>query len=149
MPGELIAADGQFQLEDELWGEGTQRVNRPGSPKGLGVSRKTTDVDLAHADGSYMGPDFVASKVVTFDVRIITDSGETAMESALALVDAFTPDGDTELWGQLPGLGLWYIEGRPAGAEWVPVTLDERLGHVEMSLTFIGADGAIHLVDES
>jgi hypothetical protein len=151
MAGELITADGQFELRALLFGEGTNIINRPGSPKGLGTTAfKTNDVALGHADGSYGGPEYRGVRLVTWELSIHRSSGDEAMTDALAINAAFDVSSvDLELHGQLPTLGRFYLNGRPRGATLIPLILNPQVGHIEMMCEFAALDPTIYDPDES
>jgi hypothetical protein len=150
MAGELITADGQFELRALLFGEGTIYTNRPGSPKGLGVGVKTNDVQLGHADGVYTGPEYRAARLLSWDIQIVAPTGEAAFTAAAALLEAFSPSStDLELWGQLPGFGLFWFLGRPRGCDLVPIIASPAVGHIELHAEFLAGDPTMHSGEES
>ncbi len=146
MPGELIERVGQFEVNDLLFGEQTPIRNRPGSPKGLGTAPpKPSDVPLAHADGSYGGPEYRGTRLLTWELQVIADSGDEAMETALEVCAAFDiAQVDVEMHMWLPGLGRVFSLGRTRGAQLVPMVLADELGHVELLATFDGLDPALY-----
>lgn len=140
--GDLIEKDHQFELRGTLHGTGTTFDNDRGGWTGLGLPAwKTQDVELDGDDGSFLGRDYYASRILTFPVTWHGTQAEV-MESLLDLTDAWSrSSSDLELWMRLPGWGLFYVTGRPRG-------LQEDLSRLASGegaalLTFVAGDPAI------
>lgn len=117
--GDLITEDWQGELRATLLGEGSDYPFGPGAITGLGLPPlKTADVDLAHADGAYGSPDYLASRIITIPMQIGGSTDAAAMTALTDLIAAWAPsDVDIELHLRLPGWGHFKVSGRPRGLD--------------------------------
>jgi hypothetical protein len=111
--GDLVVSDGQLELRTTLMGTGTDYVidRDAGGVSGLlAVVVKQTETEYAHADGSFVGDAFEASRDLT--VALLLD-GFAAVETMRTV---WAPSStNLELWFQLPDIGKRYVVGRPVG----------------------------------
>ena len=129
--GDLVVADYQAELRGVLMGVGTVYGigPRPASIEGLGNPQpKTTDLDLAHADGAYGGHDKRGVRVITVPIVIRQTSAALAMTSLETLMTAWdVATADIPLYFRLPGWGKRYVNGRPRGLDAdIPTELKKR-----------------------
>src|SRR5690554_1931635 len=126
MPSNLIDGDGEFQLGSLLIGKAPFWLSSQGGPAVTGLfdlNTKSQDQVLDHADGSFLGPDFEGSTIVTLSVSVTASSAETrdamaaqVLASLQTLRSAWAASlVDVDLWGQLEGLGLFKLTGKPRG----------------------------------
>lgn len=151
MPGDLITADWQMQLD--TWtggGADDDWVNIPpgwSDPTG-GVTVERT-APLSFSDGVAVG--YETDGPIVFTASLATAGHLDAADAMDALSDlrlTWRASGitDKELWMQVPGLGLCYLLGRPRAPQ-VSLTLAPH-GHIAVMVTFLGRDGVLYL-DES
>lgn len=122
--GALLSADYQWefnstQLYGGAAGTGGLWLQYGQSIEGLGTPEtKTADVSLYGRHGSYANPDFYDPRVITIPVlsRGTPTAAMTAMGTVTKSVWAPTA-ADVSLAFQLPGLGKFYVMGRPRGAK--------------------------------
>lgn len=149
MPGDLITADWQMQLD--TWtggGAGDDWHNiPPGWTDPTGGVVVGTESKRTLADGVAAG--FDTNGAIMFSASMSTASSwlspAEAMDALSDLRDVWRASGftDKELWLQLPGLGVCYLVGRPLAPE---VSLElVHSGVVTVLLTFKGTDGVLHL----
>lgn len=145
MAGELIVAAGAavwplVEIDALLTGSGTPfEIDVPGI-RGLGnPPAKTSDSVLGGRDGSYAGPDYTSSRVLSIPYKIGGGTAADAMNDLATLMGAWTPAAaDVELHFQLPGWGHFFVSGRPRG-------LDEDLVHLKSGE--IAALATFHALD--
>lgn len=118
--GDLLAADGQFELRALLQGTDTDfTVNRrAGGVQGLfGHTVKSRDLGLDHAAGEYPGTDYLGSKNITIPIQIKAATPALLEAKAVQLEAAWEPSKSTDLQlhFQWPGRGHIYVTGRPRG----------------------------------
>lgn len=119
MAGELIVADFQFQLDDELYGAGADTWGNDETPwTGFyGLEVRDQDTELTLADGAVAATDTNPARLVTMPIstaqaRLTVDE---AFAAAAALEVAWSADEDKELHFQLGGVHQ-YLTGRARGA---------------------------------
>lgn len=128
MPSNLIDGPGQFQLGSLLLGKAPYRLASSDGDVISGLfdlEAKSQDFQLDHADGSYLGPDFVAGGMVSIRVLVestsaVTRAGMAAqvLSSVVSLRSAWAPQlADVELFGKLEGVGLFKVWGKPRGVQ--------------------------------
>ena len=122
--GDLITGNWQVEIRGTLTGDGTIfTLDEPGI-SGLGAPppKTHTDTPLDHADGTYQGRHFSASRLLTVPYVISVDEG-TDEENAEAAGAAFVSlsalwvasETAVEMHFQLPGFGHRFVVGRPLG----------------------------------
>lgn len=145
--GDLVVSDYQFEIRTTLFGFGTDtNLDADGGLgiRGLGVPDiKTADTPYLHADGSFAGEDYLASRVLSIAFKIVKPT-ETAAWAALAAAStAWAPSTtDIPLWFQVPGFGKRYVNGRPRGLVENPSLA--RRGIIPILCTFFCPDPTIH-----
>jgi hypothetical protein len=146
MPGELITADWQNQLDDWLSGDGTSWLNvEPGWSDPTGGVVVSQEV-AAYEGGVAVGRDTDGPIVFTASLSTggaLLSPGE-AMDALVDLRDVWRASGvdDKELWMRLPNIGNCYLVGRPRAPE---VSLaDAPRGVITVMVTFVGVDGVLY-----
>lgn len=137
-PGDLLAANYQWQLHETLYGAGSNSLHwQYGKTiEGLGVpDAKTQDIVYNLKDGSYANPDYLSVRQILIPAMVRATTETAAMTALKALTLAWVSmTTDTDLAFQLPGWGKFYVNGRPRGAK-VDLT-NERQGVVWVMLRF-------------
>ena len=119
--GDLVTQEGQIELALTLMGVGSDvTIHRTrGGVRGLrGGDMKLAESDYAHADGSFIGEVYRASKTITAAL-LVRGSTVAATNAGIDAMDAVwnratTEDEPLYLW--LPGMaGKVYVMGRPLG----------------------------------
>lgn len=144
--GDLITADFQFELRALLTGAGTDYEIGPRPARIAGFGRaapKTSDVELDLQAGSYAGPDYAASRLITIPYEIvIPNNAPTAMARFDSLSNAWAESTtDIALYFRLPHWGKRYVMGRPRGLAEDFGDLD--VGIVRVLATFFAPDPTI------
>lgn len=126
-----VSADYQAELRGLLMGSGTVYGigPRPASIEGLGLMQpKTNDLEYAHKDGSFAGQDKRGIRVVTVPIIIRQTTAANAMNSVNTLKTAWdVATIDIALTFQLPGWGVFHVNGRPRGLDVeIPTELKQR-----------------------
>lgn len=144
--GDLVLGDYQFELRATLFGFGTD-MNLDG-PR-LGISGfglpdfKSSDTPYGHADGSYAGDDYLASRILTLPFKIVKATEADAWAALATASTAWSPSmTDIPLYFQLPNWGKKYVNGRPRGL--VEDTRLAQLGVIPILCTFFCPDPTIH-----
>ena len=119
--GDLVVQEGQIELAATLMGAGTDVIihRTRGGVRGLrGGDMKLTESDYAHADGSFAGEVFRASKTITVAL-LITGATVAATNANVDAMDALwnrSTTADEPLYVWLPGMSSKrYVIGRPLG----------------------------------
>lgn len=144
--GDLVVSDYQFEIRTTLLGDGSSYPLDHSAPiGGIGNQVKIQDVDLRHGDGSYGGTDRKAARVIT--IPILIKGTASAVGSAFKTLNDTTwalSTTDIPLYLQLPGIGKFYVNGRPRGVDedlrWIDV------GLIRCLLTFIALDPTVTYV---
>ena len=144
--GDLVIRDYQFEVRATLFGFGTD-MNLDGPRMGLrgfGLPDiKSTDTPYAHADGSFAGDDFLASRVLSLPFKIVKANESDAFAALATANTAWAPSStDIPLYFRLPSWGKKYVNGRPRGL--VEDLSDVRRGVISILCTFICPDPTIH-----
>lgn len=145
--GDLVVADYQAEIRTTLLGATTTCLFDRSTPiSGLGNSVKDQDVDLAHGDGGYAGTDRVASRIITLPILIRTGVASTAGAAFKTLNDTTWAKSATDLtlYMKLPGLGKFYLTGRPRGVAEDFSNIDRGL--IRCLLTFVANSPTITYV---
>ena len=146
--GDLITTDGQIELRATLMGADTDFVihRTRGGIRGLRSSEmKAALTDYSHADGSFIGEVWQASRVITVALLIKGSTVGACSDNVDAMYSLWsTPTSDDEpLHVQLPGMGKRYVNGRPFG-----IIVEEEgiiLKHVPALAMFqLGTDLTLH-----
>lgn len=135
-------ANWQLEIRSTLTGTGTSWItDRSGgrSVSGLGVPPpKAADVDLDGQHGSYAGPDYMQSRVLTWPYAC-----STADFPALCALWVPTEDtGDITITIQVPGWGVRTLIGRPRGLQ--DDYSEGTFGRVHALATFLATDPVLH-----
>lgn len=143
--GDLVVSDWQFEVRTTLIGEGSDYGLEEPNVAGLGAARKTQMVDLKHDDGAYAGDSLDDVRVITIPV-VIEDTASDAGTAFKTLVQTVWAKSSTDipLYGQMPGYGKFYVNGRPG-----PVDEDLSRAHfgiIRCLLTFVCPDPTITFV---
>ncbi len=142
--GDLVVAAYQLELRTTLMGAGTSYKIGPQGISGLGEPNvKTSDTDLSHDDGTYLGRDYLEPRIITVDFSLV---GSTAAAAGTLLVGlkaiwVKSEATDLPLHFQLPGIGKKVVTGRPRGL--VEDTTQIRFGFVRALATFFCGDPTI------
>lgn len=121
MPGDLIDADYQFQLDDELYGVGGVPWTNDELPWTgfFGAEVRDQDTALSLVDGDEFATDTNPARLVTMPITtaqaFLTDTEAFAAAEALELAWSASGSEDKELHYQLGGVH-YYLEGRPRGS---------------------------------
>lgn len=107
------------ELRGTLMGPTTPyRIGPPGIT-GLGVAVKSADTDLAHDHGDWAAEDYEGPLTIGVPLILGTQGAATAvsaMTDYFVMRDVWMPSPtDLELHLQLPGIGHFYVVGRPRG----------------------------------
>lgn len=143
--GDLVVSDYQLELRTTLMGYGSNyRIDhqRAQSYTPLGDQGvKNQDVELVHDDGAYAGQELLGTLSFTFPLYF----QGTAANAALAIQTMRTvwapSSTDLPLYHQIPGVGKFYVNGRPRG-----VNVDSRdieFGTVRFLAFFVAHDPTI------
>lgn len=135
--GDLVVADYQLELRTTLMGAGTSYKIGPQGIAGLGEPNvKTSDTELAHADGSYLGRDYLEPRTITVDFSLVASTPAAAgvLLVNLKTVWAKSEATDLALHFRLPGIGKKVVTGRPRGL--VEDTTAIKFGFVRALATF-------------
>lgn len=139
MAGEQITTDYQVELSDLLIGVHGES-GLAGEIGGLLPTSKPNDVGLDHADGSYIGPQYRAAKIITvpfwFDGMILDE-----------VTDAWDATPPAELHIRVPVFGHIYLVGSPRGLTQHRMDLDT--GTFLVTGTFFAGDPIIHTASET
>lgn len=146
MAGELLTLEWQVELDGMLLGAGTDVLIAEEGIGGLGVpAPKTSDVELAHADGAWLGTDLGGTRVVTVPF-FIAATPHYAAQLFDELAALWAPKTATsELHMLLPGFGHLWVRGRPRGL--VDDLSRLRSGVVTALGTFFCGDPTIYRAD--
>lgn len=145
--GDLVVADWTFELRTTLFGDGTnyglELTDIPGLTGNPEV--KDQDVPLEQADGSYGSPDFYVSRIIVFPI---------VLEGTPTQVGGWLKTWQTTLWvksstdiplyGQLPGYGKFYVNGRPRPLD--PDLSKITFGIITAHATFVCPDPTVTFV---
>lgn len=107
----------------------TVRIGPPGV-RGLGVTVKSVDTDLAHDHGDYPAEDFNGPLTLTVPLLFGAGAGatpSTAWSDYWAMRPVWSAGGDEELHLQMPGVGHVYVIGRARGLDEDPIRLKSGL----------------------
>lgn len=117
--GDLVVQEGQIELAATLMGAGADVIihRTRGGVRGLrGGDMKLTESDYAHADGSFIGEVFRASKTITVAL-LITGATVAATNANVDAMDALwnrSTTADEPLYVWLPGMpSKCHVNGRP------------------------------------
>lgn len=115
-PGDLLTANYQFQLHQDLFGRNNNsvRIDATTPIEGLGVPEaKTQDVMLWGQDGVYANPDYESMRIITIPALIRATSEGAAFSAFYTLKTKWhIGTGSTDLAIQLPNY-KFYVMGRP------------------------------------
>lgn len=149
--GDLVVADYQIELRATLMGDGSNYPldfdqRQQWMPLGEG-STKTADVELLHANGSYGSDDFDGPLVFNFPFIIDATTHATAETRAKTLRETVwaTSSTDIPLYQKLPGIGKFYVMGRPR-KPYVENRSEAQFGTIRVLATFVALDPTITYV---
>ena len=143
--GDLVVANGQIELRTTLMGPSSDfdiDYERMGSYTPLGdQAYKNADVNLAHDDGSYAGQDFKGPLSFTFPLYFQGTQSQ-AGSAILTMRTTWAPStSDLPLYHQIPGVGKFYVNGRPRGCN--VDARDIEFGRVRFICLFVATDPTI------
>lgn len=119
--GDLVTQAGQIELRATLMGTGTDfTIHRTrGGVRGLrGGDMKVAESEYAHADGSFIGETYRASRTITVAllIRGATTAATNANVDAMDALWNYPTTADEPLYLWLPGMsGKRHVNGRPLG----------------------------------
>lgn len=147
--GDLLTADYQVEIRGLLTGVGTNFLIGDEGISGLGdVDVKSSDTDLAHADGVYLGRDHNGPRTITVPY-LIRKPGDPATAGSLfygTLRPAWIKSEatDLELHLRLPGVGHLKAVGRPRGL--VSDLTRQKFGLIRAFATFYCGDPTLTVI---
>lgn len=139
--GDLVVADWTGEIRSTL----LPSFDRNSAILGLGNLVKNQDVDLTAGAGSYGGTDRAASRIIT--IPVILKGTASSVGSAFKTLNDTTwalSTTDIPLHLQLPGIGKFYVNGRPRGVGEDLSNAGEGL--IRCLLTFVALDPTITYV---
>ena len=143
--GDLVVSDYQLELRTTLMGYGSSYPidhERMNSYTPLGdQAYKNQDVELKHGDGSYGGSDRLGPLAFTFPLYF-QGTASTAASAIQTMRTTWAPStSDLPLYHQIPGVGKFYVNGRPRGVQ--VDARDLEFGRVLFVAFFVALDPTI------
>ena len=146
--GDTISQDYQWEIRTTLFGEGSNYGVDRKNIDGFGVpGARAADVELDQANGSYASPDYQGARIIIFP--LVFEGTPSAVGGYLKtwLQTLWVPAGSSltiPLYGQLPGLGKFYVNGSPRGLD--PDISRIDFGIITAEATFVCPDPTITFV---
>lgn len=143
--GDLVTDDYQIELRTTLMGYDSDFPidhDRAGSYTPLGdQAYKNQDVNLVHDDGAYAGQDFKGPLTFTFPLYFQGTQSQAGTAIQTMRTTWAPSTSDLPLYHQIPGVGKFYVNGRPRGCN-----VDARgleFGRVLFICMFVATDPTI------